>query len=105
MNVPMTEGEAGSYYVNQTYEFIGIAQFEIESADLSGNVQTYPGSFEMRDMTCPEILSAYATPGIQEAGDFLSLAADVVDKHNVWGVWADVRHPDSSTSAPLTTTR
>ncbi len=95
---PMTEGEAGFYYVNQTYEFIGIAQFEIESADMSGNVQIYPGSFEMRDMSRPEILSAYASPDIQEAGSSLSLVADVEDNHNVWGVWADVNHPDSSTS-------
>ncbi|MCK4456469.1 MAG: right-handed parallel beta-helix repeat-containing protein, partial [Thermoplasmata archaeon] len=95
---PMNEGESGLYYVNQTYEFIGFAQFEIESADMSGNVQTSPGSFEMRDMSRPEILSAYASPDIQEAGDSLSFVADVEDNHGVWGVWVDVCHPDSSTS-------
>lgn len=95
---PMTEGESGLYYVNQTYEFIGFAQFEVESADMSGNVQTSPGSFEMRDISGPEILSAYATPDIQEAGNALKVIANVEDNHGVWGVWIDVSHPDSSTS-------
>ncbi|MCK4443492.1 MAG: PKD domain-containing protein, partial [Thermoplasmata archaeon] len=94
----MSEGEPGVYYINQSYEFIGVAQFKIEAADPSGNEQTYPGSFEMRDMSPPEIFSAYASPSNQEAGQVVALIADVWDNRQIWGVWVDVIHPDNSRS-------
>lgn len=94
----MSEGEPGVYYINQSHEFIGVAQFKIEAADPSGNEQTYPGSFEMRDMSPPEIFSAYASPSNQEAGQVVALIADVWDNRQIWGVWADVIHPDNSRS-------
>jgi hypothetical protein len=96
-NNTMTSGTGSEWFLNTTYDELGIYTVTVYANDSLGNWNSEgPETFTIIDTDAPELLSAADNPDPQENGGNVNITAQVIDDVGVAEVWVAIIHPDSS---------
>lgn len=96
-NVSMNRGEGDEWYLNITYDDLGIYSYTAWANDTSGN-RNYigPGNFTIQDTDAPELTDLDDSPDPQENDGFVNITVDVVDDVGVNEVWIEIGYPNGT---------
>lgn len=90
-NVSMLfDGVSRRYYIERSYDAIGIHMFTIWTEDSSGNTNSSAGQFEIVDTTQPTIQGLTVVPPNPEVFAAVNISANVQDNYLLSDVWIDI---------------
>jgi hypothetical protein len=84
------DGVSGRYYLDRSYDEIGIHSFTIWARDSSGNTNSSSGQFEIVDTTQPALENLTVDPPSPEIFLDANVSILVQDNYNLYGVWVDI---------------
>ncbi|MFQ6128223.1 MAG: FG-GAP-like repeat-containing protein [Thermoplasmata archaeon] len=90
-NVSMPfDSVSGRYYLDRSYDEVGIHTFTIWATDSSGNVNSSVGQFEIGDTTRPTLDNLTVVPPSPEVLENVNISVLVQDNYMLYGVWIDI---------------
>lgn len=88
----------------QNHSLLGTYTYRIWARDAAGNWNTTLGTFFIKDLRPPSVLSISANPDPQEILDPVQISANVQDNVGVTGVWVEIRLPGGTLAGNYTMT-
>lgn len=97
LNATMTRGAGSKFYLERTYDQVGVHTFWVAAQDAFGNDATLPGLFRIVPPNPgPNITNVVAAPDPQEGGGSVNVSATVTDPDGVAGVTILFAYPSGS---------
>ncbi len=96
INTTMNKSLGNSFYLNKSYNQVGVYDFTIWANDTSNNWNFTLSSFMIGDFTAPSISDVISNPEIQDIFDNVNISATISDNYDLYGVWLNISYPDGS---------
>jgi len=90
VNTSMAQGIGPKWFYNTTYIYPGDYLYNIWANDTSNNWASDSDTFSIQDQVPPEITNIIENPGMQEAGGYVNITANVTDNVEVDEVWVNI---------------
>ena len=88
-----------TFALSQDYGILGLYHFTIKARDAANNWNSTSGTFSIRDLTAPVIISVSAAPTPVEVHNPVTITADITDNVGITAAYVEIYLPDGSLDA------